>query len=123
MKGQKVAHARFGQGTVVDFEPPHIHVRFDNGETRMFLYPESAERFLRFEDAEAARRAECDLEKAKQAAVMASAARAEACRRAGEAVAQRHREELKQRKSSVARNSAARASQSAKTASNRTVKK
>ncbi len=68
MVGEVVTHIRFGRGNVTAFDERHIEIAFDDGSVRIFAYPMSVRRFLRFDRDEAQRRAEGDCEQAEQIA-------------------------------------------------------
>ena len=69
MVGEKVTHIRFGRGMVTAFASPRIEITFEDGAVKTFAYPQSVERFIRFEREEAQQRAKRDRE---QAEVLAS---------------------------------------------------
>ena len=65
-KGKRVVHGKYGSGEVIGISEGRIHIVFD-GEEKAFPYPDSFERFLRFEEEECQNLVNGELEGRKNA--------------------------------------------------------
>ena len=108
MIGTRATHVRFGPGQITAFAPPRIEISFDSGEVKTFVYPQSAERFLTFEDEAFARQARLDLEQASVLARRSAEAKLLADRQRAEEAARRQLEAIREKKVAAARRTAAR---------------
>ncbi|MGX8706152.1 MAG: hypothetical protein ACSW8J_06205 [bacterium] len=109
MVGKQVEHIRFGQGVVTAFAPPRLDVRFEGeAQDRRFSYPAVTSRFLRFIDADAARRARSDLEANDVLTHQEIVEKIEANRRREEELSQNRVDALRKKRADAAKQAAER---------------
>lgn len=108
MIGEEVVHIRFGKGRVKAFELPRIQIAFEDGTTRTFAYPQSVDRFIRFENEAVQQKAQHDREQAEILERENAMAKLLADRQRAEEAAKERMEALHEKKVASARRTAAR---------------
>lgn len=99
MKNEMVIHKKYGKGKVVDVKQNHVKVMFENtGEEKLFLYPESFEKFVAFENEGIQKDVERAIKSIEDKKIVAEQERQQEYQRLEEEKKKEHQEELKMRR-------------------------